>query len=338
MYNKLNFLIIFISIFYLTAFSIDEETFVKNNLEELNKNSTMQDTSDDTFSVFDINSDNVFSANELKNVIANDKNKEKLAEYFNLSDKNNDNQLNKEEFSIFDKYHTELLIRENFKKKDRNNDGIYDEKDIPSIDESLNKLKEMTVNLENSVKQIESINTEDFAQNMVKGFGSAIADEDYYQMDKDKNNCVTKDEYATYQVKKNKDEENYMSYDDYLKNFYIIEKEDDNCLKKEEFINNINESLSFNDDYETDYSDVAKGEYYETDKNKDNCVTKEEYATHKTEVIQKYYTESSMLDIFSYDDTYNDYLKEYISIKKVKDNCLTKDEFVVNYIEEMKDI
>ena len=202
----------------------------------------------------------------------------------------------------------------------------------------MNKLKEITVNLENSVKQIESINTEDFAQNMVKGFGSAIADEDYYQMDKDKNNCVTKDEYATYQVKKNKDEENYMSYDDYLKNFYIIEKEDDNCLKKEEFINNINESLSFNDDYETDYSDVAKGEYYETDKNKDNCVTKEEYATHKTEVIQKYYTESSMLDIFSYDDTYNDYLKEYISIKKVKDNCLTKDEFVVNYIEEMKDI
>ena len=332
MYNKLNFLIIFVSIFYLTAFSIDEETFVKEALE----NSIIQDTLDSNFSVFDINSDNVFSANELKNVIANDKNKEKLAEYFTLSDKNNDNQLNKEEFGIFDKYHTELLFRENFKKKDRNNDGIYDEKDIPSIDESLNKLKEMTVNLENSVKQLESLNTENFAEDMIKSVGSAIADEDYYQMDKDKDNCVTNEEYATYQFKKNKDQDFSMSYDEYLKAFYIIDKKDENCLSKEEYIDDINKSMSFNDDYNTDFSNIAKGEYYEIDKNNDNCVNKEEYATYHTEYMQKFYTEHSMLEIFSYDETYNDSLEEYISIKKTDNNCLTKDEFVTYYAEELK--
>ena len=194
----------------------------------------------------------------------------------------------------------------------------------------------MTVNLENSVKQLESLNTENFAEDMIKSVGSAIADEDYYQMDKDKDNCVTNEEYATYQFKKNKDQDFSMSYDEYLKAFYIIDKKDENCLSKEEYIDDINKSMSFNDDYNTDFSNIAKGEYYEIDKNNDNCVNKEEYATYHTEYMQKFYTEHSMLEIFSYDETYNDSLEEYISIKKTDNNCLTKDEFVTYYAEELK--
>lgn len=68
--------------------------------------------------MININSDNVFSENELNNLIKEDEDKEKIISSFNSSDKNKDNQLDKEEFIIFNNKHTEILIRRDFRKKD----------------------------------------------------------------------------------------------------------------------------------------------------------------------------------------------------------------------------
>lgn len=63
---------------------------------------------------------------------------------------------------------------------------------------------------------------------MINGMMTALADENFYQMDKKKDNCVTRENYAAYNIElqqnTDRDSDFKLSYQDFLEIYDEIKK------------------------------------------------------------------------------------------------------------------
>lgn len=140
---------------------------------------------------------------------------------------------------------------------------------------------------EDFMDKLDSMNSDEIAQNWMKNISSAMADENYYQMDKNHDNCVTREEYIAYNMQPDKDNNNEdikLDSLDYSRIYIDIKKENKNCLTKEEYITDENNFLETtmeedkkNPENDKEYAAVLF-EYIDKDSN--GKITAEEYAEY----------------------------------------------------------
>ena len=285
------------------------------------KNSFRQQMIKAKLQMIDINNDGKISYNEINKERESARNinigfvklddlKEEVLETFQKNDKNNDNELSADEVNNFTSQMYDFLLKKSFMSLDVNNDGIYDENDATS--------PEFMEQMHEAIEDIKKQDFMDFKQSMVQSL-AAVADEDYYQMDKDHDNCVTEKDYDTYISQKDEDEyesleQIYMDID-----YSEIDKEKRDCLTKEEYIKQITMRFLEPKKWAEDIvPHTHENDYDQMDKNQDSCVTRDEYI----EYSQKENENSDTKWIYS------DYVRDYIKFKKENKNCLTKEEYI----------
>ena len=243
---------------------------------------------------------------------------------------------------------SENVIEENidqtfsFNKQDRNQDGILNEKDVPTRDELIleeKAIEEKFASLEKSLASLDDNfdeeNIDQTFHDMVKNRMILMCSEEYYQADKNKDECLDKEEFVnfrTYVDKKYREE--YMIEKDenneYRKDFGGINTNGDNCVDKDEYWaekkkfqeKTCKEDPIFceDDDELKEYSDE---EFNKMDENKDGCVAVEEYVNYEKKKMQIISDELSKM----YADG-SEYRKEYDRLEKASENCLSKDEYI----------
>ena len=229
---------------------IASERFVKANI----KSNESVEMLADGFGLADINSDGFVSENELAmiinsvdfeiNLTADEKSakKTRLQEYFTQVDKNNDYKLDKKEYVAFMQKEAEFEAMAHIAKMQ---DLITKSPEEMVAENEANMAK-----LKSALGQLKEVPTEKLADNFIANISNAMADENYFQMDKDKNGCVTEEEYVDYmlifaQDKTNNQESVHyqMTKNDWREMYRNEKKANSACLTKEEYINNFNEIL-----------------------------------------------------------------------------------------------
>lgn len=243
---------------------------------------------------------------------------------------------------------SESVIKENidqtfsFNKQDRNQDGILNEKDVPTRDELIleeKAIEEKFASLEKSLASLDDNfdeeNIEQSYREMSEKMRTLRYDEEYSQADKNKDECLDKEEFVNlraYEDKKYRDE--YIigkdENNEYRKDFDGINTNGDNCVDKDEYLAEKKKFQEItckkdpifceDDDELKEYSDE---EFNKTDENKDGCVVVEEYVNYEKKKMQimsdelsKMYADGSM------------YRKEYDRLEKASENCLSKEEYI----------
>ncbi len=203
----------------------------------------------DAFDLLDVNNDGFVSSNEYKNFIegvdmdallddAQKQNKKsRLNAAFKTFDKNGDGNLEKDEFLAL--MRTEAMLSAGERQAKLTELADNPDKMEAMVQDSLKKLNEASEKLKN-------MSTDEMANNFLKGISSNIADENYFQMDKDKDGCVTEDEYATYMVEDSRRTmPEYAFTEQQAREIYRDEKKaKPNCLTKDEYLRNYDEMLS----------------------------------------------------------------------------------------------
>lgn len=229
------------------VFSVQAQEFdVKKAVQEKLSEPDINEMLDNSFDVSDVNSDGYISENEfgyLVNSVDIDLNlqksekaqkKARLREYFKQFDKNGDSRLSKDEYMALLQKETEYEAQERIKKmQDMAN---------KSPQEMINDLNEKMEKNKIALDKFNSMSTEELSNKFINNISNNIAEENYFQMDKDKDGCVTEDEYAEYMVvfAKNTDSftEDNLSKDDWRELYQDEKKAKENCLTKEEYVRN----------------------------------------------------------------------------------------------------
>ena len=326
------------------TFSISEDEFINNSLEE------GQDRFDfgDMFAMADVNSDSKISLNELSMIIegtaeANGDVKEKVSEdltdYFERADKNNDSSLDDVESGLFFLDYLRYGIRQQFKKMDRDGDGVYTNKDIPSLEESLEKLKVASDSLIENLKKIEETPKEDIAENIINSMLIAEEGENFYQADENKDECLDKDEYAKMKIdvlKKYNIEENVEKGEEERKRkeFKEIDKDGDGCMSEDEDFKYSKElhlrlrESGYTDDLLGDFDEEGQRNVYksmvDSVEDKDNCFSEDDWMGYWDKVntfMEQEYEENKKSEL-------EYYYEDFDEIEKKDPNCLTKDEYI----------
>ena len=107
--------------------------------------------------------------------------------------------------------------------------------------------------LQQATEAMERIDPKEAAKNMVENIATAQADENFYQMDKKKDNCVTRETFAAYNIEQQQNidpridpgSDFKLSYQDFLEMYDEIKKKNPNCLTKEEYMADYVEQMSF---------------------------------------------------------------------------------------------
>lgn len=205
----------------------------------------------DAFDLLDVNNDGFVSSNEYKNFIegvdmdalldeAQKKNKKsRLSAAFKTFDKNKDGNLEKDEFLLL--MQTEAMLSASERQNKVMEFAENPDKAEAMLQDSLKKLNE-------AAEKLKNMSADEMANNFLKGISSNIADENYFQMDKDKDGCVTEDEYAAYMVEdslRTASDPEYAFTEQQAREIYRDEKKaKPNCLTKDEYLRNYDEMLS----------------------------------------------------------------------------------------------
>jgi len=205
----------------------------------------------DAFDLLDVNNDGFVSSNEYKNFIegvdmdallddAQKQNKKsRLNAAFKTFDKNKDGNLEKDEFLLL--MQTEAMLSASERQNKVMEFAENPDKAEAMLQDSLKKLNE-------AAEKLKNMSADELANNFLKGISSNIADENYFQMDKNKDGCVTEDEYATYMVEdslRTASDPKYAFTEQQAREIYQDEKKaKPNCLTKEEYLRNYDEMLS----------------------------------------------------------------------------------------------
>ena len=229
------------------------------------------------FQVSDVNNDGFISENEFGYILGSidleaslsdeQKNakKKRWQEYFEQVDTNGDKKLDEAEYTAFLQKESEFMAQERLQKMNEMANKSPEEI-MKEVNAQMDKAQKVLDNLKN-------ISTEDMADKFISSVSNNIAGENYFQMDKDKDGCVTADEYAEYMAvfsknvaESNKDTMSDMPEADWREIYKDEKKAKENCLTKEEYIRNFNEmtDLSITDDllkdYEVDGQEITEEE------------------------------------------------------------------------------
>ena len=290
-------------------------------------------------SLWDINGDGAISSTEIEEIVKgtdvitalNEDEKKATAaniqESFKKADADKDNMLKGDEIKELGKLMQSFLLKQQFRKMDRNGDGVINQDDIPPMEESLQKLEEAVKKMQEAVEKVNAMDENELAQNFVQNINSSIAKEDYYQMDKNHDNCVTKDEYADYNVsvqekKQNdadipEDEKIILSREAYLSLYTREKKQNPACLTMEEYV--ANQSKVF-DNVEEDDAEIGELIFAEMDTNQDGKVTQDEFVAYEMSTnSDNKFTEEDIIEMFK-------------QTKGAEKGWLTKEEYVADFV------
>lgn len=302
-------------------------------LAQADSDARLQQNMVERLELLDVNMDKAISANEMEEMVKGtemvdrltqtekEETKAKINEYFKQADANKDNMLRDDEIKQFGKLMQVFMLKQQFRKMDRNGDGVYSFEDVPSMEESLQKLEDAVKKMKETVERVNAMDENELADSFLHGISSSMAKEDYYQMDKNHDNCVTRDEYADYymSVQDREDEENIpekeklnMPREAYLSNYTRVKKANPKCLTLDEYVTDMNNIFN---DLGQDDVEVAKWAYAEMDTNGDGKVTEQEYIEYeKSTAIDSTIKEEDLSHLFK-------------SIKGSEKGWLTQEEY-----------
>lgn len=230
----------------------------QKTVQEKMSNPEIQDMLSSGFEINDVNSDGFISENEygylLKSIDIdfnmNDEQKaakkSRMQEYFKQADKNGDSRLSKEEYFEVLQKETEYEAKERVKQ--------MQELANKSPEEMMRYFNEKMEKAKAALEKFQDTSAEEMSDNIIGNISQGLAEENYFQMDKDKDGCVTADEYAEYMAvfsknvaESNKDTMSDMPEADWREVYKDEKKAKENCLTKEEYIRNFNEMTDISD-------------------------------------------------------------------------------------------
>lgn len=205
----------------------------------------------ETFNAADVNKDGFISENEfalmLKSISteqltsAADKaaKKARWLQRFKQEDKNSDHSLDKSEYAYFMYHEVEHETLNLFEKT-----KVMANKSPEEITQELAKARI-------EAEKLKALPSNNVANKMLAAASDNLANQNYFQMDKNKDGCVTEDEYADYMfvyTQNAGDSDSYQITKADWKRIYKTaeEKIKENCLTKAEYIRNFNKFLSDN--------------------------------------------------------------------------------------------
>lgn len=230
----------------------------QKTVQEKMSNPEIQDMLSSGFEINDVNSDGFISENEygylLKSIDIdfnlNDEQKaakkSRMQEYFKQADKNGDSRLSKEEYFEVLQKETEYEAKERVKQ--------MQELANKSPEEMMRDFNEKMEKAKVALEKFQDTSAEEMSDNIIGNISQGLAEENYFQMDKDKDGCVTADEYAEYMAvfsknvaESNKNTMSDMPEADWREVYKDEKKAKENCLTKEEYIRNFNEMTDISD-------------------------------------------------------------------------------------------
>lgn len=205
----------------------------------------------EAFNAADVNKDGFISENEfalmLKSISteqltsAADKaaKKARWQQRFKQEDKNSDHKLDKSEYAYFMYHEVEHETLSLFEKA-----KVMATKSPEEMTQELAKARI-------EAEKLKALPSNNVANKMLADASDNLASQNYFQMDKNKDGCVTEDEYADYMfvyTQNAGDSDSYQITKADWKRIYKTaeEKIKENCLTKAEYIRNFNNLLSGN--------------------------------------------------------------------------------------------
>lgn len=241
---------------------IDQSLYAKPLVDQAINQPAVKDLYADAFDFGDVNNDKFISENEFSHIVEavdaevnltdqekNDK-KARLLKSFVEVDSNKDNKLDAAEFHNFMIAETQIEAQKRLNKMSEIFNSANSETEMQKqMDQALEQLHKATA-------ELQKISTQDMAASFIDGISNSIADENYFQMDKNKDGCATREEFVNYTLgyQKNQHEKSpdifeskdLMSAEEIADWYDSIDKKKDNCLTKEEYIKDFTD-LSISD-------------------------------------------------------------------------------------------
>lgn len=209
------------------------------------------------FQVSDVNNDGFISENEFSYLVdsiemetaLSDEQKnakrQRWQKYFEQVDANGDKMLDEAEYTNFLQKESEFMAQERMQK--------INEMANKSPEEIMEEFNAQMAKAKEALDKLQNMPPEELADKFIDSISNNIAGENYFQMDKDKDGCVTEDEYVDYMIVFSKnvaenaaETENKntaeMSEEEW-RSVYRNEEEKakENCLTKEEYVRNFNQ-------------------------------------------------------------------------------------------------
>lgn len=253
--EKMKRLLLFASVAVLFPLSAsaqsDQSLYAKPIVNQVVEQLDMKELYNDVFNIQDVNNDKFISENEFSYLVnavdaemnlteqeKNDK-KARFLKTFAEVDTNKDNKLDRDEFRNFMVAETQFEVQDQLNAMSKIMNGPAPEAEMEKrMEQSLAQLKKAT-------EDMKKMSPQDMADSLIDNISNSIIEENFFQMDKDKKGCATKDEFVTYmrQYQKNQREklsdifkEEYFMSEEELGNWFdSIEKKNENCLTKEEY-------------------------------------------------------------------------------------------------------
>lgn len=240
-----------------TMFMVEKDLVKEETKRKLQASEDYQDLLQNSIEFVDINNDNYVSDREFSNFIngfdissqlpqtAQQERRQKLEALFNAADTRGEKKLSAAEFQTIWPEIENLIIDEVFSETDRNQNNYLDYADFPTPKESQEQTQKQMRKLQ---EQLEKIGSDEWLDNFIKQNRKQRAEEDYYQMDKDQNNCVDKEEYAAYQMELDNtlppEERINFTLEDYRDIYDTIQRANPACVTQEEYLQDIAESAN----------------------------------------------------------------------------------------------
>ena len=207
---------------------------------------------------------------------------------------------------------------------------------MPNSEESMQQMEDAIQQMKDLSKRLDEMDAHEVAQNWIKNIGSAVADEDYYQMDKDQNGCVSREEYVDYQMRTDRDEEEEdekLGALDYSRWYLDIKKENPDCLSKDEYIKDqsmsIEERLEKENTHNPETEEAFAGLVFdEMDSDLNGKLTATEYAEYNYQRDVNLYAPNEPVM------KQENYYSMFLTIKAPDKGWMSKEEFVADYMAE----
>ena len=234
-----------------------QEIDMQQKIQEAFNIPQIQELLSSGFQVSDVNNDGFISENEFSYLVDSiemetalsdeQKNakKQRWQKYFEQVDANGDKMLDEAEYTNFLQKESEFMAQERMQK--------INEMANKSPEEIMEEFNAQMAKAKEALDKLQNMPPEELADKFIDSISNNIAEENYFQMDKDKDGCVTEDEYVDYMIVFSKnvaenaaETENKntveMSEEEW-RSVYRNEEEKakENCLTKEEYVRNFNQ-------------------------------------------------------------------------------------------------